>query len=290
MTGEFKTDGSASQAQSNQTGVTHESAGESRVANAQLEPSLVNPPPRKFSIDDLEKMLDREPDAPLEILPNGEIREYSEEEKAKIRSERKPLTLRENLGGEYAQPIYRKPNLSLEMNAALDELEQARAEMRKYAGQSFSADPETAAEYILGSSQFDADLQRVLEDDGTVQNAIDPSLPPPPSATLEEIVEATKHVPRRPRLDALIYRPHQVMAIAASLVADFPGMFAGPDILSPLRVPLPPLVVADPPPLEKRPGHRSGYKVASEAHHVPTSRFHKPAGSKLARKAAKGKL
>jgi hypothetical protein len=59
------------------------------------------PPARRASIDDLEKMLEREPDATLEILPNGEIREYSEEEKAEIRSQRKPLTLRENLGGEY---------------------------------------------------------------------------------------------------------------------------------------------------------------------------------------------
>jgi hypothetical protein len=35
-------------------------------------------------------------------LPNGEIREFSEDEKIAIRSKHKPLTMRENLGGEYA--------------------------------------------------------------------------------------------------------------------------------------------------------------------------------------------
>jgi hypothetical protein len=58
-------------------------------------------PGKRYSIDDLEKLLGREDEAMLEILPNGEIREFSEEEKATVRSARKPLTLRENLGGEY---------------------------------------------------------------------------------------------------------------------------------------------------------------------------------------------
>jgi hypothetical protein len=56
----------------------------------------------KPSIDDLERMLNHEDEVMLEILPNGEIREFSEDEKAGVRSKRKPLTIRENLGGEYA--------------------------------------------------------------------------------------------------------------------------------------------------------------------------------------------
>lgn len=56
----------------------------------------------KPSIDDLQRMLERDDEAMLEILPNGEIREFSEDEKAEVRSKRKPLTMRENLGGEYA--------------------------------------------------------------------------------------------------------------------------------------------------------------------------------------------
>lgn len=56
----------------------------------------------KPSIDDLQGMLEREDEVMLEILPNGEIREFNEDEKAEVRSKRKPLTMRENLGGEYA--------------------------------------------------------------------------------------------------------------------------------------------------------------------------------------------
>lgn len=56
-----------------------------------------------MSIDDLEKLLNCEDECMLEILPNGEVREFSEKEKTKVRSERKPLTMRENLGGEYAR-------------------------------------------------------------------------------------------------------------------------------------------------------------------------------------------
>jgi hypothetical protein len=56
----------------------------------------------KPTIDDLEHMLNYEHEVMLEILPNGEIREFSEDEKASVRAKRKPLTLRENLGGEYA--------------------------------------------------------------------------------------------------------------------------------------------------------------------------------------------
>jgi hypothetical protein len=57
----------------------------------------------KPSIDELEKLLNRDDEVMFEILPNGEIREFSDDEKAKVRSDRKPLTMRENLGGEYAR-------------------------------------------------------------------------------------------------------------------------------------------------------------------------------------------
>lgn len=58
--------------------------------------------PKRVSIDQLEKLLQRDDELMLEIMPNGEIREFSEEEQAAVRSRRKPLTMRENLGGEYA--------------------------------------------------------------------------------------------------------------------------------------------------------------------------------------------
>jgi hypothetical protein len=60
--------------------------------------------PTRMSIDQLEKLINREEEVMLEILPNGEIREFSEKEQAEVRSKRKPLTLRENLGGQYSFP------------------------------------------------------------------------------------------------------------------------------------------------------------------------------------------
>lgn len=57
---------------------------------------------RRMSIEDLEKLLDDDEDTPLEILPNGEVRRVggsSDDE----RGNKKPLTMREDLGGEYAQ-------------------------------------------------------------------------------------------------------------------------------------------------------------------------------------------
>jgi hypothetical protein len=54
--------------------------------------------PRRMSIDELQKLLERDDDITLEILPNGEIREAGSKEK----TDRKPLTMRDNLGGEYA--------------------------------------------------------------------------------------------------------------------------------------------------------------------------------------------
>jgi hypothetical protein len=59
------------------------------------------PPKRgqKMTIDQLEAILDSEEDVPIEILPNGEIVVGGSE---KSTGPRKPLTMRENLGGEYA--------------------------------------------------------------------------------------------------------------------------------------------------------------------------------------------
>ena len=57
----------------------------------------------KLTISELEKLLNAEndwEDSTIEILPNGEIRMKGDSEKLGI----KPLTMRENLGGEYARP------------------------------------------------------------------------------------------------------------------------------------------------------------------------------------------
>lgn len=52
----------------------------------------------RLSIDEIEKILMREDEEPLEILPNGEIRRGGRP----VKAGEKPLTMRENLGGEYA--------------------------------------------------------------------------------------------------------------------------------------------------------------------------------------------
>ena len=51
-------------------------------------------------IDELEKLLNSEEDTPIQILPNGEIREIGRVTSADMGS-KKPLTMKENLGGEY---------------------------------------------------------------------------------------------------------------------------------------------------------------------------------------------
>lgn len=53
------------------------------------------------TIAELEAILSREDEVMIEILPNGSIatRDFTDEE----RGNRKPLTMRENLGGEYAR-------------------------------------------------------------------------------------------------------------------------------------------------------------------------------------------
>lgn len=53
---------------------------------------------KKPTISELESILDYEEDVPLEILPNGEIRFRGGAVKAGIK---KPITMREGLGGEY---------------------------------------------------------------------------------------------------------------------------------------------------------------------------------------------
>ena len=57
---------------------------------------------RKPTIEELERLLDAEEDVPIEILPNGEIRAVGGSE-AEERDFKKPLTLREDLGGEYGR-------------------------------------------------------------------------------------------------------------------------------------------------------------------------------------------
>jgi hypothetical protein len=51
-------------------------------------------------IDELEALLNSEEDTPIQILPNGEIREIGRQTQSEI-GNKKPLTMRENLGGEY---------------------------------------------------------------------------------------------------------------------------------------------------------------------------------------------
>ena len=55
---------------------------------------------QKPTIHELEAILDEEEDSPVEILPNGEIRAVGGSD-AVERGYRKPITMRENLGGEY---------------------------------------------------------------------------------------------------------------------------------------------------------------------------------------------
>ncbi len=51
-------------------------------------------------IDELEALLNSEEETPIQILPNGEIREIGRETISDV-GNKKPLTMRENLGGEY---------------------------------------------------------------------------------------------------------------------------------------------------------------------------------------------
>lgn len=55
----------------------------------------------KPTIDELEQLLKNEEQVPVEILPNGEIR-AKDATTDRERGGRKPLTMKEQLGGEYA--------------------------------------------------------------------------------------------------------------------------------------------------------------------------------------------
>jgi hypothetical protein len=56
---------------------------------------------RRPTIKELETILEQEEDVPVEILPNGEIRAQGSTSDAELGG-RKPITMREDLGGEYA--------------------------------------------------------------------------------------------------------------------------------------------------------------------------------------------
>jgi hypothetical protein len=52
------------------------------------------------TIAELEEILDQEEEVEIEILPNGEVRSKGDHTSTEVGG-RKPLTMRENLGGEY---------------------------------------------------------------------------------------------------------------------------------------------------------------------------------------------
>jgi hypothetical protein len=55
---------------------------------------------QQSKIDELERLLNSEEETPIQILPNGEIREIGRAAAADV-GNKKPLTMKENLGGEY---------------------------------------------------------------------------------------------------------------------------------------------------------------------------------------------
>ena len=55
---------------------------------------------QQSKIDELERLLNSEEDTPIQILPNGEIREVGQATASEMGT-KKPLTMKENLGGEY---------------------------------------------------------------------------------------------------------------------------------------------------------------------------------------------
>jgi len=56
------------------------------------------------SIAELEAILQREDEVEIEILPSGEVRAKDTTTSAE-RGNRKPLTMREDLGGEYGERV-----------------------------------------------------------------------------------------------------------------------------------------------------------------------------------------
>jgi hypothetical protein len=57
--------------------------------------------PQRMSIGDLEKLLNSETQDEFEILPDGTIMQLSKGRRRNTK--RKPVTMKENLGGEYGQ-------------------------------------------------------------------------------------------------------------------------------------------------------------------------------------------
>jgi len=57
---------------------------------------------RKPSIYELEQILKEEEEVPIEILPNGEVRALGSTALSELQG-KKPLTMREDLGGEYTE-------------------------------------------------------------------------------------------------------------------------------------------------------------------------------------------
>ncbi|HXM36985.1 MAG TPA: hypothetical protein VN920_17440 [Pyrinomonadaceae bacterium] len=57
---------------------------------------------KKPTIQELEKLLNSEEDTPIQILPNGEIRAVGQTSAADLGA-KKPLTMKEDLGGEYGR-------------------------------------------------------------------------------------------------------------------------------------------------------------------------------------------
>ena len=53
-----------------------------------------------LTIAELEAILEQEEETPIEILPNGEIRAQGQASNSELGG-KKPLTMREDLGGEY---------------------------------------------------------------------------------------------------------------------------------------------------------------------------------------------
>jgi len=57
---------------------------------------------KKLSLEELEAVLNSEEETPIQILPNGEIREVGQASAAEVGT-KKPLTMKEDLGGEYGE-------------------------------------------------------------------------------------------------------------------------------------------------------------------------------------------
>lgn len=55
---------------------------------------------KKPTIQELEAILNSEQETPIQILPNGEIRPAGQVTQTELGT-KKPLTMREDLGGEY---------------------------------------------------------------------------------------------------------------------------------------------------------------------------------------------